>query len=613
MELCVRRGHSYRRRQRHHTIKRDPDTSRVDVKCEPGGRSRDQRRHFGSRSPDRCRVKTESDVSHAAGTARPVKKEEEERPPSPHRPATWDDDVSPEDLLQRHRFFGVEEHLRGAHDKEEEFPTTATIEEPVAARDVASAADVSCRETCHQSLLELVATLQTEVSEQLPWFELVLEFLPNFLRRRYQVRLPDDAPCPSEEEQSRNNEMFSVAAMEAARYPTLQSRTASHIIHRIDRDLPLLRKVERALQSFYRVAASTPTTTTSDAPHVLKIDDCDEDTEETSFPDLVLGRAGDIEPVFPLQMQISGSPAVVEGPPFPPTDAESEVPSSLAWTQLPMSPTRYPRLEGLLFGLQNIETKDDTFPAGLTGNRLRQYLKGKISSGGPMLRKGDDDGLILVPELRLPSEWTVDVWIKFPLRGLGPTRVLLAPKEAGAGAQVLFRDGAYIGCEAPAPASDVWVPSFARTQKRDRFSHLSNKNRHASWLPRNDFSPACRMSADCKRYVRNLKHFVGWHRFVITCDGTRQLFYVDGGFLGSTHRAVHAPVACIGKHQTCGLISVGNRLSLKNCAIGCIARLRIYNVKFSEVEVARRCGKVLSQPTQPLEDLSTVPGWEPHD
>lgn len=112
------------------------------------------------------------------------------------------------------------------------------------------------------------------------------------------------------------------------------------------------------------------------------------------------------------------------------------------------------------------------------------------------------------------------------------------------------------------------------------------------------------------------------NRLIVTSDGKRQLYYLDGSNIGATSKAVNAPIEMIGKplffviwhtsRHIPSLSSTGNRVckekGLKNSAIGAIARLKIYNHKLSEAAVKEMCGAVDKSEIQ----IDRDPTWERH-
>lgn len=88
----------------------------------------------------------------------------------------------------------------------------------------------------------------------------------------------------------------------------------------------------------------------------------------------------------------------------------------------------------ILFGLKNWDEQNDNIPE-VNRCDLKKLVKGGIRSKGAIIVKGKDDRILLQPGLRL-NQWTVDVFIKFPLRSLALDNVLICPEDSTLGAHV---------------------------------------------------------------------------------------------------------------------------------------------------------------------------------
>lgn len=198
-------------------------------------------------------------------------------------------------------------------------------------------------------------------------------------------------------------------------YPQLNSSSSSYLLHRIDRQRHLLEETQAALGAFYRKQIDSST-----EPHDFVFIG-EENTE------YALGSTIRMEPVWPLQIQIIGHPVIIKGPERKFSKIDQQFSDSLVW--FPALLPEYPREDAILFGMKNWNSKDD---AGLPTDSqcIQEWCKGKSRE-----IRGQNDALRLVPGIHL-TEWTVDCFLKFPLHGTSPDRILLGPWDEKFGAHV---------------------------------------------------------------------------------------------------------------------------------------------------------------------------------
>lgn len=147
-----------------------------------------------------------------------------------------------------------------------------------------------------------------------------------------------------------------------------------------------------------------------------------------------LGNPSREEPIWPLRVKTEGELLLIPGPPSGfVTPRDKNVEEALSWFRRDkdFDKDKYPCEEGILFGLKNWAERSDNIPIH-TGPELKKLLK---TRQGPSIRESQEDVIFLEPGLHL-SHWTVDVWIKFPLKGLAVDNVLLGPKDVGLGLHV---------------------------------------------------------------------------------------------------------------------------------------------------------------------------------
>lgn len=118
---------------------------------------------------------------------------------------------------------------------------------------------------------------------------------------------------------------------------------------------------------------------------------------------------------------------------------DTQIREMLVW--IPKENVTYPCEEAILFGLKNCDERNDNIPY-VEGKPLRALIKGGIRSRGPTIKEFPEDALTLHPPIQL-HKWTVDVWIKFPLRGLGPDKVLIGPDNCKLGMHVRYTFGTW--------------------------------------------------------------------------------------------------------------------------------------------------------------------------